>query len=296
VAHLARLLLDAGERPAILSRGYKRRVALDGVTVVSDGDAIRADLDHSGDEPLMLARAVPRAVVLVCEQRATAAALATQAFGATVTVLDDGFQHRAMPRDVDLVLIAPRDLEDRRLPFGRLREPVSVLRRADAVIVDRDDDAAAADLPRPLPDRLPVFELRRSLGAPVPLATSAPWPAKVATVVALAGIARPERFTASLARAGWTVARTVRFSDHHRYRARDLDSVREALQASGADAVLTTAKDAVRLEALGPVGLPIAAVPLQVTVEPADAFRAWLFERLSRAAGAPKPLAGGEGT
>ena len=283
VAHLARLLLDAGERPAILSRGYKRRIALDGVTIVSDGTAIRADLDHSGDEPLMLARQVPGAMVLVCEQRATAATLAAH-LGATITLLDDGFQHRAMARDVDLVLVAPRDLKDRRMPFGRLREPASALARADAVIVDQDDSRDdAADGSLPLPATVRAFQLRREPGQPVPLDVGEPWPARVTAVVAVAGIAKPDRFTASLTRQGWTVARALSFGDHHRYTTRDLSRIREALRAAGADAVLTTAKDAVRLEGLGRLGVPIAAVPLDVRVEPAGEFRAWLFDRIARA-------------
>ena len=138
VAHLARLLLEAGERPAILSRGYARRRPEDGVVIVSDGTHLCADLDRSGDEPLMLARAIRGAAVLVCEVRALARTLAERALGATVHLLDDGFQHRQLGRDVDLVIIAPEDLQDRRLPFGRLREPVSALARADAVLVDGD--------------------------------------------------------------------------------------------------------------------------------------------------------------
>ncbi len=93
VAYVARLLVEAGERPAILSRGYGRRRQEDGVVVVSDGRHLLADLDRSGDEPLMLARTVPGAAVLVCERRALAGALAERRFGATVHVLDDGFQH-----------------------------------------------------------------------------------------------------------------------------------------------------------------------------------------------------------
>ena len=231
----------------------------------------------------MLARQVPRAIVLVCEQRATAAALAVH-LGATITLLDDGFQHRAMARDVDLVLIAPHDLKDRRMPFGRLREPVSALARADAVIVDQDASPdGAVDGSLPLPATVPAFRLRREPGEPVPLDIGEPWPASVKAVVAVAGIAKPERFTASLGRRGWTVARAVEFGDHHRYTTRDLARIREAVRTSGADAVLTTAKDAVRLEGLGRLGVPIAAVPLDVSVEPAGEFRAWLFDRIARA-------------
>jgi len=100
VAHIARLLIEAGERPAILSRGYRRRRPEDGAVIVSDGTHILADIDRSGDEPLMLARMVPGAAVVVCEVRTVAAALASRVLRTTVNLLDDGFQHRAMRRDV----------------------------------------------------------------------------------------------------------------------------------------------------------------------------------------------------
>jgi tetraacyldisaccharide 4'-kinase len=134
VAHIARLLVEMGERPAVLSRGYGRRIVEDGVVVVSDGRRLLADVDRAGDEPLMLARDLPGIPVLVCEQRAVAGALARHRFGCTALVLDDGFQHRQMARDVDVVLVAPEDLTGRRAPFGRLRESPSVLARADALI------------------------------------------------------------------------------------------------------------------------------------------------------------------
>jgi tetraacyldisaccharide 4'-kinase len=93
VAYIARLLEDAGERPAILSRGYARTRPEDGVTVVSDGIRLRADLERAGDEPLMLARALPRVPVLVCADRYLAGRLAELRLGATAHLLDDGFQH-----------------------------------------------------------------------------------------------------------------------------------------------------------------------------------------------------------
>ena len=93
VALIARLLVEVGERPAVLSRGYGRRAASDGVTVVSDGASILASVDAAGDEPLMLARALPRVVVLVGSSRYLGGRLAEQQFAATVHVLDDGFQH-----------------------------------------------------------------------------------------------------------------------------------------------------------------------------------------------------------
>ncbi len=122
VEQIARVLVDRGERPAILTRGYARRRALDGVTVVSDGSKILAGLETAGDEPLMLARALPGVPVLVAADRYLAGRLAERQLGATVHLLDDGFQHLALARDVDLLLVAEEDLTDRMLPAGRLRE------------------------------------------------------------------------------------------------------------------------------------------------------------------------------
>ena len=104
VAHLARMLQAFGERPAILSRGYGRRVQDDGVTVVSDGTQVRADFDHAGDEPLMLARALPGVPVVVASERHLAGRLAESQLGATVHLLDDGFQHVQLWRDINLLV------------------------------------------------------------------------------------------------------------------------------------------------------------------------------------------------
>jgi tetraacyldisaccharide 4'-kinase len=290
VAHIARLLLDAGERPAILSRGYGRRTVEDGVVVVSDGTHLLADVDRAGDEPLMLARALHGAGVFVCDQRAMAGALAERHFGATVHVLDDGFQHVSLARDVEIVVIAPEDLDDRPVPFGRLRQPVSALNAAHAVIVDDGTTLTAAEPQRyaavvaALPSHALRFSLRRTLGHVRSLDADRPWPPQdTGSVVALAGIARPERFTAALRAAGWQVAREVTFRDHHRYIAADLSRLSSEVTSAGAIGVLTTEKDAERLLPWRPFPVPIAAVPLEVSIEPADAFRSWLLDRIREA-------------
>jgi len=121
VAAIARLLLQLGERPAILSRGYARRDRSDGVVVVSDGTAIVADVAASGDEPQMLARALPAIPVVVSADRYLAGRLAETRFGATVMMLDDAFQHVQLERTVDLLVVAREDLDERVLPSGRLQ-------------------------------------------------------------------------------------------------------------------------------------------------------------------------------
>jgi tetraacyldisaccharide 4'-kinase len=282
VALVARILMAHGERPAILSRGYRRRRHEEGVVVVSDGMAILADVDRSGDEPLMLAECLPGAPVLVSDLRTTAGALAERVFGATVHVLDDGFQHRALARDVDVVVVAPEDLAGRRLPFGRLREIPRALSRADAVIVDAPSgDSRPLEFPRSADTRL--FRMRRVIGSPdvvggvfVTLNRSLP-------VVAVAGIARPERFRVALEADGWRVGRMMTFRDHHRFTTADTGSMVRAARDIGAEAIFTTAKDAVRLRPLGPLPVPLAVVRLDVVVEPTEGFQTWLLDRVRAA-------------
>jgi len=278
-AMVARHLLARGERPAILSRGYARRRAAPGAVIVSDGTHVVADLDRAGDEPLMLARSLPGVIVVVCDVRAIAAALARDVLGASVLVLDDGFQHRGLRRDVDVVVVTPEDLRDRRVPFGRLRESPSALSRAHAVLFD----GPAASAPLAVAPRAAVFALRRAIRPPVPLEAERPLPAERGPVVAVAGIAHPDRFRRALEADGWTVTRFFKFRDHHRFSRHDLAAVIEASRETRAIAVLTTEKDAVRLLPWRPFAVPIAAVPLEVSVEPQPEFDAWLDARCREA-------------
>jgi len=279
VEYIAKLLVASGERPAILTRGYARRVAADGVTVVSDGVRILADLDLAGDEPLMLARALPGVPVLVGADRYLSGRLAERRLGATVHLLDDGFQHLELARDVDLLLVGEDDLADRPLPGGRLREPLAGASAADALLAMVDDDAAADRLRRALGAPL-VFRVSRALGGPrwITPGQSGVVPTRD-PVFAVAGIARPQRFFDDVAKAGWRVAGTLEFGDHHRFAQKDVDRIAKAARAQSSAVVLTTEKDAVRFAALDLDGLPIAAVPLQVTIEPPE-FDDWLLERV----------------
>jgi tetraacyldisaccharide 4'-kinase len=282
VAHLARLLIEMGERPAILSRGYGRRSAPDGVVVVSDGHRMCADLDRSGDEPLMLARAVEGASVLVSRDRYLAGRLAETHLDATVHLLDDGFQHLTLARGTDLLLIGPEDLADARtLPAGRLREPLSAASCAHAVLVATDTEEQARTVAASL-GVADGFTLVRAAGAPQRLdAVRASAPLRgTAPVLAAAGIARPDRFFDELRAAGWDVRDALGFPDHHRYSREDGARLADRARKAGAQAIVTTEKDLVRLLPFRPLPAPVAWVPLDVRIEPASAFRAWLGGRL----------------
>lgn len=269
VAAIAAWLVAQGERPAILSRGYARTVTRREPTIVSDGVTVLADVAHAGDEPLMLARAVPGAAVVVCADRHAAGLLAEQTLGATVHLLDDGFQHLRLARDFDIVVTPAGALAtDALLPKGRLREPLSVLTRASMLVVVGADDARAAGEARAYGVPLGVGATRR-LGAPVVVQGEAP--TRDRAVVVLAGIGQPQQFVDALTADGWQVADTCLYPDHHWYSATDLVAVARRVEATRAWGVATTDKDAVRLEPLAPWPTALARWPLQLDLKRWDA-------------------------
>ena len=288
-AHLYRLLADAGERPAILSRGYGRTASPAGVTVVADGVRLRADLDRAGDEPLLLARQLPGARVVVCEDRYLAGLVAERHLGATVHVLDDGFQHFSLARDVDLLIVDVGDVNrPRTLPGGRLREPLSAAGAADALLVTGAEGPEVVDA---IAARLGVaaaFMLLREIEPPVEETLAGPRPLDpAASVLVASGIARPERFVAESREAGLDVVATLAYRDHHPYTSADIDRIARAAADANADVVLTTEKDYVRLLPLRPWPFRLAVRPMTVRVEPAETFAAWLLNRVRGEVGLP---------
>jgi tetraacyldisaccharide 4'-kinase len=283
-ASVVRLLLDMGERPAILSRGYARTAPDDGVVVVRDAIGMRSDIARAGDEPFMLARRLPGAIVAVSPDRYLAGRLAEHHLGATVHVLDDGFQHFQLDRDVDIVLVSGDDLTAQTFPAGRLREPADVLVAADAIVAL---DGARPGVPRGGVEGVEaggpetaVFEVRRMTGPPV---FDDALPRGTGGYFALAGIAEPQGFFATLRERGIAVAGTRTFRDHHPYAARDVAAVFAEAQAAGASAVVTTEKDYVRLLPLRPFRMPVGWVPLTMEPEPPELFRQWLVSSMAAA-------------
>ena len=275
VASLARLLCEMGEQPAILSRGYARVHVADGVVVVSDGRDLHADLDRAGDEPLMLARQLPEVSVVVSSDRFLAGRLAESHLGATVHLLDDGFQHFLLDRDIDIVIVAGKDLDPdaATLPEGHLREPPDTIVAADAVL------AADSHVYWVTSGSPPFFSIRRTLGPQ--RGESAPAPPS--RVLALAGIAEPQQFFEDVRGSGYEVARTLAFRDHHPYSARDRDRIWSAAHAANVAGVVTTEKDYVRLLPHRPFPLPVAYLPLTMEPEPLPEFRRWLADSLRAA-------------
>jgi tetraacyldisaccharide 4'-kinase len=283
VARVAAILRAAGEPVAVLSRGYGGSFRGEAL-VVSDGAAVLAGAGEAGDEPAMLARALPGVVVAVGPRREAVGRAVEARFGRRVHVLDDGFQHLRLERDLDLVCLDVGDLDDRPMPAGRLRERPSALARADLVLLTRIE-AASEDELRALEQRLGrerCFRVaRRVAGWSALDGAAAPPPARA---FLLAAIARPERFEKDVAASGVAVLGRAFFRDHHRFRADDLASVGERARAAGATSIVTTAKDAVRLEGAPALAPPVVVMAIAAEIAGEERLRARLLAAAGRAA------------
>ena len=259
VIMLGGLLKQQHVRFDVLSRGYGRKSR--GVYQV-DPDGTAAQY---GDEPLLISRklGVP---VIVGESRFDAGLYADQHFGAQLHILDDGFQHRQLARDYDVVLVTPADATDKLLPKGRLREPVAALRRADAVVLTPGTSRDGL----PLQDKL-VLQIERGIApSNVP-----PRP------IAFCGIARPENFFTQLREAGIDIAAEMRFRDHHSYSAADVTTLIEAANAHRAGGFVTTDKDAINLGSLADGLQPLSIVPATMHLLNAERAVAQILARIA---------------
>lgn len=272
VARVAEILRDAGEPVAVLSRGYGGSFRGEAL-IVGDGAAVLADASLAGDEPVMLARALRGVVVAVGPRRDLVGRAVEARFGRRVHVLDDGFQHLRLFRDLDLLCVGEADLEDRPLPAGRLRERASASARADVVCAWSAAAPASAD------GR--TFRLsRRPLGFFDLDGNTRPAPARP---FLLSGIANPERFWSDVSAIAPRVAGHSAFRDHHRFTPDEIRDVVVEAQQRGADAIVTTAKDAVRLP--GPVpDLPLLVFRIAAQIEDEPRFRERLLAAARRAA------------
>jgi tetraacyldisaccharide 4'-kinase len=230
---LAELLQQRGLAVDVLSRGYGRRS--DTVTRVDPAGSA----DDFGDEPLLIAQSAQVPVYVGASRYAAGVLAEADSPAPRLHLLDDGFQHRQLARDIDIAVLHCADLSSGLLPAGRLREPLSSLSRAHFFAVREEDAAIEAELRRRGLHQ-PILWMRRSLAIP---STEAP----IRRVVAFCAIARPEEFFAALRRQGVAVAATRSWRDHHRYTPADAAELIELLRRHQADAFFTTSKDLVRL-------------------------------------------------
>lgn len=281
VAALAGHLRDRDLRTAILSRGYRSRGR--GVRLVSTGEGPLLGPKVAGDEPVLLAGMLPGVSVVVGPDRFEAGKHALERLDPApeVFVLDDGFSHLRLFRDIDLLAFPSEDpfAGGRLLPSGRLREPLAASRRADAVVLTGGTELAGAEIAAALRGfgfEGPGFSAPTRVEAPRLVAGgSLPEGARVLLVAA---IERPQRFFEAARQFGVEVAGTLTFPDHHDYPSSTLTSIGEVFAENGADVVLTTTKDEVKL--LGRLDLPLASLP--VRAEPEAGFWSWLDRQLDQ--------------
>ncbi len=253
-AMLAQWAQGLGCRPVILSRGYGRTRAGAAVEVL-DGRKPGPDPDRVGDEPCLLSRLVPGVPVVVSGSRHTGGLYAHEVLRSDFFILDDGFQHRMLRRDLDIVLLDAKDPlgNGRLLPWGPLREPLCGLERADALVLTRcgeGDEGPGLELAGRFPEK-PVFRSRHAaLEAVFPgrRLRKPPVFLQGKRVAAFSGIARPGVFCRTLERLGAEVVEFRAFRDHHRFTREELDSLKSLRDASEADCLITTEKDWVRAE------------------------------------------------
>lgn len=279
VDHLVRYCLSLNKRVAVVSRGYASGKGAT-LRVVCAGQGALLDVGQAGDEPWLLARRNPEAIIIVAPHRADGVRHAIESLGAQVVLLDDGFQHLAVKRDFDLVLLdAMRPFGNGKvLPAGLLREPASALMRGHLFLLTRCPENLPCSLILPGPVLHCRHELEdgalslegeiRSIGEFAGLRG-----------IAFAGIAEPESFFRDLERRGLNLIRTFGFADHVGYDAQTLAALTEA--AETADYFITTEKDAVKL-ARAALPLPCYQVPLKLVFVESGELERRLFPVIDR--------------
>lgn len=278
VQYLARFLRKEGLHPAVVSRGYGGSTK-EPVNIVSDGERVLLDAAFVGDEPVFLAESLEGVPVLTGVVRKLPAARAVQ-MGADVLLLDDGFQHLGVARDIDLVLFNADTLagNSRVFPGGDLREPVKALFRCHAFLLTGVDDEN-----RERAGRFADLLRQRFSGRPVFFSTYRPsglvWRISDGKqesggldrlngrkCYGFCGIARPEGFRDMLLSMGLELTGFRGLPDHHRYTRADIDRLRREARQLGSELLVTTEKDLVKLEGLNP-GLDLAAVRMETRPE-----------------------------
>ena len=298
IAFLAGRLRASGLRPAVVSRGYGGSMERCGA-IVSDGRRLLLPPDAAGDEPWMLARRLPEVPVVVGQDRYRAGRLANDAFSPDLVLLDDGFQHLRLRRDLNLLLLdgaAPLG-NGRIFPRGILREPPGAAARADAVIFTRFCAGVApdADTLRWVARGLPCFRavhIPRLRWILAPGKTPADAEAKPGhdaiaglRVFAFSGIAGNEAFFSSIRQLGGRTAACRGFPDHHRYRRQERTALEKAATRAGADLMATTEKDFARLGGANPFGQPLAVLGVDLDLV---SGKEKLARLLARCVGAPR--------
>ncbi len=292
VAYIGQYLLREGYRIAVLTRGYKRESK--GRRVLHDSrQHTEKNLSYLeyGDEPLMLARLLPQASIVIDKNRYDSGRWVIENHGTEILLLDDGYQHLKVHRDLNILLLDATDPFGGAAiaPLGRLREPLAELKRADVVLITRTNKSLdKASTLRIIASHCrvgtPVFFFSTAIVHFRNLTTGEIFNAAEFTgkkVAVLCGIGNPQAFVDDLCRLDLSITLENRCADHHAYSQNDVDTVIKAAQQGGVEIIITTEKDAVRLEALQHTGMPIYAAVLQMRSENEAEFQRLLIQNYS---------------
>lgn len=293
VAYIAEFLRKQGKKPAVLSRGYKG-TASGRINVVSDGDRVLLDAAAAGDEPRLLAEKLPGTPIITGRNRSATGRFAVGTFAVDHLVLDDGFQHLALKRDIDLVLFSGEKLlgNGRVLPGGELREPLSALKRADAFVL--------TTIESPADERIAEFIRFLTADFPCkPVFTGSYMPAdtlcrtfagqhdslsldkgREIPVYGFCGIANPDSFRHTLQKAGLKLVGFRAFADHHAYTREDLLELCRLGTSAGARALIATEKDLVKIRDRFEPDMPLLVLPVRLEMN--SDFDRFLLGKLER--------------
>ncbi|MGA2954532.1 MAG: tetraacyldisaccharide 4'-kinase [Thermodesulfobacteriota bacterium] len=290
VSLLAEMVWKRGYRTAVLSRGYQGK--FEGpYGIVSDGERVLMDAAQAGDEPYLLAEKLKGVPVIVGRERWVAGQFAVDQFQTEVAILDDGFQHLSLRRDLNLLLV------DSSCPFGNqklfprgvLREPLNQISRADAIILTKakiDDNIKILKKKfSSLGLKIPIFRVDYKPGEVRVVGVEKSFPPESLSgrkVLAFSGIARPESFEKTLLELKTEIASFEIFPDHHKYRVENMNRLQDQASRSEVEAIVTTEKDLVRLKNLIPVSFPLWTLSVGHVFQGEDQylFEAFLWERL----------------
>lgn len=255
VIELGRILQNSGLKISVLSRGYRGKHR-GGPLLVSDGQQILTNARTAGDEALVIARNLPKALVVVARDRGEGGKWLENRFAVEVHLLDDGFQHLKLHRDLNLLLIdVSNPFAGGMPPLGHLREPLEAIRRADCVILTRTErghhyDDLIHQLRQYQPE-VPFFQASQEIVSGRDLGQTLSFPIENLNgknMIAFAGIANPSQFFSLLRRSDLRLMDTLSFPDHHEYKKADLERIKTSCREKGVDVCITTEKDAEKLE------------------------------------------------
>jgi len=263
VAELGRALSARGPKVGVLGHGYRGQNTEP--RIVSDGQSVLENWASVGDEAILLAFELPGCPVVAGRDKHAAGRLLEERFGRLIVLVDSGFQHLPLFRDLDIVCVSESDLSGRVLPAGRLRESAQALKAADIVFTDRETDGPRVErLRKERPGD--VFSVARTDFGFFPFEGTGIEAEPPSRPFVFCAIGDPERFLKDVRARGVTVAGHRFFRDHHPFTAGDLKDLASAAQTAGADALVTTAKDAVRIESW-PGSLPLLVLAARLDIE-----------------------------